>query len=326
MNFQSFLSFLTSLLLLTTSLNPQLLAATKISQASGNWSNVGVWGGAVPAADDDIIISSGTTVHVDIDFTVSMTFRNLSIEKGGSLVVGLNDVKLRIKGNIKNDGTINFWQSSTYQADIWLYGNTEWSGTGIWNLSNINVQGNSLEPASGLTLTLNGSLTAYNGSSFNKLNRYPNITIIIRGTLNTMIPSYPDFYYGHLIIDKIFEGIERPVEFSPSTSLNAIKLSGDLILVSSTDRLVVTSNNTLTIHGKVTGAGSISGSTTSSLIIDNIDEAAINPLRIRSGTSFKEFIINRRAGVSLATSSGASPPWPARSRQPHPRTYMLVYI
>lgn len=290
----------TSILLLFVSFNQQLLSATKTSQASGNWSNVGTWGGIIPAANDDIIISSGTTVYINILFTTSMVFNSVVVKQGGSLVLGVNDAKLRIKGNINNDGIINLWQSANYQADIWLYGNSWWSGTGTWNLSNINVQSYSLEPANAMTLTLNGSLTAYEGSSFNKVNKYLDVTLHIKGILNTMISSYPDFYYGNLVIDKLIDIVDRPVEFSPSTSSNRIQLLGDITLVKPTDRLVITSNNTLTIHGNVTGAGSISGSTTSSLVIDNIHAAPINPLRIRSGTSFKELIINRRAGVSLS--------------------------
>src|SRR5687768_2467161 len=118
MFFQIRLILTTFFLLLLISLNLQLLAATKISLVSGNWSNVAVWGGSVPAANDDIIISSGTTVYVNILFTTSMVFNNVVVNQGGSLVVGVNDAKLRIKGNIINDGIINLWQSSTYQADV----------------------------------------------------------------------------------------------------------------------------------------------------------------------------------------------------------------
>jgi hypothetical protein len=297
MNFRIRLILSTSFLLLLFSLNlQQLLAAVKVSQASGNWSNGGTWGGSVPVDNDDIVISSGTTVSINTSLLASMSFGNVTVEKGGSLVVGLNDVKLRIKGNIRNDGIINLWQSSTYQADIWMYGNSIWSGTGSWNLSNINVQGNSLEPSEGLTLTLNGSLTAYEGSSFNKLNKYANIRINIQGTLNSMISSYPDFYYGILVISKT----TGTVSFSPSTSSNMINLLGDLTLANVNDRLIVEAFNTLTLLGNVTGPGLIQGSATSSLVVDNLNAAAINPLRIVAGTHFRDFIINRPAGVALA--------------------------
>jgi hypothetical protein len=274
-----------------------LSAATRVSQASGSWNSAATWGGTVPVANDDIVISTGTIVSLNSSLPSSSSFGNVIINEGGTLVVGVNGVTFRIKGSLSNDGVINFWQSATFQADIMLYGNSIWSGSGSWNLSTINVQNNSLEVADGMSLTINTSFTAYAGASFNKLNRHLNTTLYIKGTINSMISSFPDFYYGHLVISKT----AGTVSFSPSNSSNVINLSGDLTLVNPTDRLIVEANNTLSLQGRATGAGVISGSTTSSLIVDNIEAPAINPLRILSGTSFKELIVNRRAGVTLSS-------------------------
>ena len=273
------------------------VAATRVSQANGNWNNAATWGGVLPVANDDIIISAGTIVYLNASLPDNSSFNSLVINEGGSLVVGSNGVMLRLKGSLVNNGLLDLWKSPIYQADLWLYGGADWSGSGSWNLSDVNFQSFSVDLSAGLTITINGSITAYAGSSFNKNHQYRDITLNIRGELNSMIPSSSDFYYGNLVINKT----ANTVSFSPSTSPNLINLLGDLTVVSSTDRLIVTINNTLSIKAGVTGAGVISGSTTSSLVIDNPDEPAINPLRILSGTFFKEFIVNRKAGVTLVS-------------------------
>ena len=294
MNFKVYLISIFLLFLILIILQP-LTAATRLSQQNGNWNNIATWGGILPVANDDIIISSGTTVYLNTSLPANSSFNSLVIEEGGSLIVGSDGVMLRLKGKLVNNGVLDLWNSINYQADIWLYGPATWSGEGRWNLSDINVQANSLDLAAGLTLTLNGSITAFAGSSFNKVNRYLDITLNIKGELNTSIPGLSDFYYGNIIIDKT----SNTASFSPSTAANIINLLGNLTLVKPTDRLVVTANNTLRLQGGVAGDGVISGSTTGSLVVDNLNAPAINPLRILAGTSFRDFIVNRSEGVVL---------------------------
>ena len=118
------------------------LAATRISQQSGDWSSSATWGGVIPAANDDIIVSAGTIVRLNTSLSSSLSYHNLDIESGGSLIVGIDKVTLRLAGNLRNNGILNLWQSSTLQGDIVLYANSFWSGNGTWNLSTINVQSN----------------------------------------------------------------------------------------------------------------------------------------------------------------------------------------
>ncbi len=287
----STLSFLSSVLIFQPA-----YAAVKISQASGNWSNIATWGGsAVPGNNDEVIISSGTVVNLNTALPVSSALLSLAIESGASLVVSVNTSTLRVRNSIVNNGVLNLWVSQNLQADIILYNNSIWSGTGIWNLSTVNIQNFALEVPAGMTLGLNGSLTATAGGSFNKLNKYPNITLNLTGSANSTIASAAgDFFYAHVVVNKT----SGTLSFSPSLTENQISLSGDITLVNANDQLVINDNNILAISGSVTGLGSISaGGITASLIISNVTGAQINPLRVASGIALKKFTLNRTAGV-----------------------------
>lgn len=275
----------------------QLDAAIKISQISGNWTNTATWGGAgMPVNNEEVIIAAGTTVNLNYAFPINTSILALTIQPGGMLIVTANTSTFRIQNDIINNGVLNLWQSNALQADLILYGNSSWSGSGTWNISSINVQNYGLELKSGLTLNVNGTIyTGLNGS-FNKLNKHPDITLNFAGTVNSNLPaSSTDFFYGHLSVNKT----SGTVSFLPSLVSNLINMSGNLSLVNTNDKLLINDLNTLTINGSVTGLGYISGGgNTGSLIIDNVLATQINPLRIATGT-IKDLAINRTAGVVL---------------------------
>jgi hypothetical protein len=299
MNFRIRLLFSTSFLLLLFSLNLQnVLAAVKTSQANGNWSNVGSWGSSVPADNDDVIISSGTIINLNAALPTTSSLRSLTIQTGATLVVTVNGSTLRIKGDIINDGVLNLWQSSSLQASVILYAMSFWSGSGQWNLSSINVQGNGLELSAGLGLVINGDLSSDAGGSFNQVNKHQDISLTFQGSANSSLPSKStNFYYGDLIVNKS----SGALSFLASTTGNKINFYGNLVLVDSTDRINIGSFNTLLIHNSVSGNGEISGGFTSSLVIDDKNKSMINPLKMLSGTSLKDFVVNRAAGVVLST-------------------------
>ena len=274
-------------------------AATIRTQANGNWSNINTWvGGVLPANNDDIIILAGTIVNLNFSLPSTSSFLSLTIQSGATLIVTVNSSTFRIKGNLINNGVLNLWQANNLQADVTLYGNSEWSGNGTWNLSGINIQGNALELFSGLNLTVNGSISASPGGRFNKVNQYMDINLNFMGTANSTLPALAsDFYYGNITVNKI----SGTVSFLPSISNNNINFSGNLNLINANDRLIINDYNTLTIRGAVNGLGEIAGGgNTSSLIIDNVLAPQINPLRVSSGISLKNFVVNRAAGVVLA--------------------------
>ncbi|WP_036678254.1 T9SS type A sorting domain-containing protein [Daejeonella oryzae] len=275
-------------------------ALTISSQASGNWSNANTWaGGVMPANNDDVIISTGNTVNLNFSLPSTSSFLSLTIQPGAALIVTVNSSTLRIKGNLMNNGILNLWQANNLQADIILYDNSVWSGNGFWNLSGLNIQGNSIEFSSGLILNVNGSISAGANGSFNKLNKHSTISLVFNGTANSTIPSLAaNFYYGNITVNKVSGNLS----FLPSASDNDLNFSGDLDLVNTNDRLIINDFNTLKIHKSVSGSGEISGGgITSSIVIDNVTATAINPLRVSSGVSFKNFIVNRSAGVVLAS-------------------------
>jgi hypothetical protein len=296
MNFQARLILLTAFILLLTFFNLHLQAAIKVSQINGNWSNPASWGTAPPAHNDDVIISSGTIINLNTSLPGSSSLQSLTIQPGGLLIVTVNGSTLRLHGNLINDGTINLWQTNSLQADIVLYGDSYWSGFGEWSLSTINVQESGLEISPGLLLTINGNVNSAAGGSFNKINHQENITMNLRGTANSSLASSgTDFFYGNVDIRKD----SASVSFAPSASANQIQLAGNLNITGTNDRLNIGDNNTLIIQALVTGSGLIAGGNTCSLVIDNITAPAVNPLRILSGTTFQNFVVNRASGVVL---------------------------
>ena len=274
-------------------------AATIRSQANGNWSNINTWvGGVLPANNDDVIILTGTIVNLNFSLPSTSAFLSLTIQPGATLIVTVNSSTFRVKGNLINNGVLNLWQANNLQADLTLYGNSTWSGNGTWNLSGVNLQGNVLELSSGMSLTVNGTISASPGGNFNKVNQYTDINLNFMGTANSTLPALAsDFYYGNITVNKI----SGTVSFLPSISNNNINFSGNLNLINANDRLIINDYNTLTIRGAVNGLGEIAGGgNTSSLIIDNVLAPQINPLRVSSGISLKNFVVNRAAGVVLA--------------------------
>lgn len=76
-------------------------AATKVTAADGLWSSTATWGGTLPAAADDIVITHAVTA------TTNLTMNNLDITTTGTLSV--NPVTVQVKGNftLHPGGTFN---------------------------------------------------------------------------------------------------------------------------------------------------------------------------------------------------------------------------
>lgn len=140
-------------------------AATCQSTGSGNWSAAGTWTSAgncnhVPATGDTVTILNTHTVTLD---TNSNPLASLTVNAGGTLTTaGSSGADLYLSGNLVNNGTINM-QASSGTNTIYLTGSnliSTFSGTGIWLLDNLDLNGNGgnkCTGASGCKVELSGS-------------------------------------------------------------------------------------------------------------------------------------------------------------------------
>ena len=94
--------------------------ATRTASVSGNWSNTATWGGAaVPTSSDDVVISNGITVTMDVNsgYCNNLTLNNnayLTWSGSGTLNVAANFTNNGWPGQFSpGNGTVNFTGSSS---------------------------------------------------------------------------------------------------------------------------------------------------------------------------------------------------------------------
>jgi len=117
-------------------------AAACNSKGTGNWNTAGTWScGHVPAAGDSVTILNGHTITLN---TNSNVLASLTVNAGGTFTTsGTSGSDLYLGGNLVNNGTINM-QASTSTNTIYLVGaniTSTFSGTGIWLLDNLDLNG-----------------------------------------------------------------------------------------------------------------------------------------------------------------------------------------
>lgn len=188
-----------------------LPGTNKISNQSGNWSNAAIWTpNGVPVAGDNVTISNGHVVAINTtgqcnNLTIgttgaatlrfeTTTIRTLTVNKdlivNNGSVFNVNPISsvthvLNVKGNITNNGTIDFASNASGQCNLFLTqaGNTSISGTGITNnykLISVDLGGtanNVLDISSSNFSAVNGFLTLTSGtvkfSTVNAINVVP---------------------------------------------------------------------------------------------------------------------------------------------------------
>ncbi|MEI6822398.1 MAG: HYR domain-containing protein, partial [Bacteroidota bacterium] len=122
---------------------------TKTSVANGNWNSTATWGGAVPAASDNVVIAAGTTVEISIAITQTgsvtiinggtlssstasvsaVTLGSLTIDNGGSFI---DKRPLTVSGSTLINGGVNFGGTSTsIGPNVTFLGDVTING--IWN-------------------------------------------------------------------------------------------------------------------------------------------------------------------------------------------------
>ncbi|MBI1224065.1 MAG: T9SS type A sorting domain-containing protein [Bacteroidetes bacterium] len=132
-----------------------ILAATKTTAASGNWSSTTTWGGTLPVAGDDIIVGNGHTLTVDGNYTCnSLSFTAPTSGTGAGTLTVNSSQTLTITTGLYAPGT---------GISIKVTGNYLVSGAGTINCSTLDV-GNSASPSgSGNTvITLSSTISNLN--------------------------------------------------------------------------------------------------------------------------------------------------------------------
>jgi hypothetical protein len=289
----------TGLMLFAMAVTSVGYSATYTATTSGNFSSSATWsGGIVPPSSvllDNIIISSGVTVHLDSDLSIDGLTSQLDVE--GTLNT-TNNSNLTINlGTLTGDGTIvlntiNINGGSTYNFTGSLTANTLNAATGFSSSANIKVKNTT-------NLTA-GTLSIVSGGKFDT---DANGVIVINGGLLSLgtggslglTGNYNVSYQGGSSSsgDELTGTGLRDVTVDVG-SLGTVTLNSDLTIggtLTLTSGTLALSGNDLIINGTVatSGNGSIS-STSSSDIKINSTNGTIGTLML-SGSS-DDFTVN----------------------------------
>ncbi len=100
---------------------------------SNLWSNAGNWSsGAVPGADDDVLITAdpANQPHIDLTPENPATCRNLTVDAGAEVVVEPGRA-LTVSGNVTNNGSMTLESDATGNGTVITLGTVGGSGTFI---------------------------------------------------------------------------------------------------------------------------------------------------------------------------------------------------
>ena len=155
------ISFLITVFLLINQFSIQ--AANKVTVASGNWNNTAVWGGAVPLAGDNITISAGHLVTVNVN--------------PPSVV------------NVTINGTLSFDATGTGRV-ITITGTLTLSVNGVLNCVTPGTATVHTLNYNGTALTNNGTINMVNGSNVCNVIVGGSVAQIINGSGNTSFNKF----------------------------------------------------------------------------------------------------------------------------------------
>ena len=274
-------------------------AATVTSTSTGgNWNDGTTWvGGVVPRSTDDVVIAANAVVLMDAANT-STGILSLTVSTGSTLQTGTtaaNNIRFNIKGNIVNNGTINFWLSSTQGVGLTLTGNSTWSGTGNWNLAQLFVGNFALEFGSDVSVSINRSITVGSGS-LNAVNKRSSFTFTLSGPENITLASLSTtMFYGNMIVDKTNSSYAAFQVTGTTTGYNSVNVLGN-ITVNYGNELKVGNYNLFDIKNNLSGSGKITGSTSSDI---QISGSGNNILFNSGGSGFRNFTVTRPNGATI---------------------------
>lgn len=263
----------------------------------GNWNDGTTWvGGIVPRSTDDVVIAANATVIMDVANT-SSGILSLTVSSGSILQTGstAGNIRFYIKGNIVNNGTINFWLNSSQGSGLTLTGNSTWSGTGSWNLAQIFIGNFALEFGSDISASINRTISVGTGS-LNAANKRNGFTFTFSGPENiTLASSSANIFYGNIIVDKSSSAYVQFQSIGTATSYNNINILGN-IAVNYGNELKVGNYNLLDIKNNLSGSGKITGSTSSDIQISGSGNAI---LFNSGGSGFRNFTVTRPNGATI---------------------------
>ncbi len=274
-------------------------AATITSTISGgNWNDGTTWaGGIVPRSTDDVVIAANATVLMDAANTSSGVL-SLTVSTGSTLQMGpsaVNNIRFYIRGNIVNNGNINFWLSSTQGVGLALTGNSTWSGSGTWNLAQLFVGNFALEFSADISININRSITVGSGS-LNLANKRSTYTFILSGSENiTLASANAVMFYGNITVDKTSSSYGIFAISGTTTAYNTLNILGNITVIYGNE-LKVANYNLLDIRNNLTGSGKITGGNNSDIQISGAGNAI---LFNSGGSGFRNFTLSRPNGATI---------------------------
>lgn len=202
-----------------------------------NWGTAATWScGSVPANGDNVVIPSGATVILNVN---TNRVNDLTVNAGGTLR-GDNTNKVLTMNDgggfdITNSGTIDFGAGNL--ATMFLREDSQWQGNaGTWNLSVIDLDGNTLTFAAGASMTLNMSGAAAPIINAGDIISLSTLTWNFAGTVAQTLPNDTNVSYGNITISNT-TGVTLGV------SLNATRILGNLTVAPN----AILNNNALAI-------------------------------------------------------------------------------
>ncbi|HEX6829360.1 MAG TPA: hypothetical protein VF104_10320, partial [Burkholderiales bacterium] len=219
-------------------------AAARYAVNSGNWTSTTVWaqascagasGQSVPGNSDDVTVCSGKTVTVN---TTTNTVGSLVIQASAVLQGNGAGAILNIGRDggidVTNNGTINF--SGATAATISLTRASQWSGSGVWNLYDINISNRTLSFTAGsiITLNLSAAIPIVNAPGSGAITDPPapaQVTWNFNGSVAQTLPNRTQVQYG---VIRINNSSATGVTLGVGLSSAAGNLDGSVLIQSGT--------------------------------------------------------------------------------------------
>lgn len=288
----------TLLVLLT---NGNIFAATISSTATGgNWNTGSTWvGGIVPKVSDDVVITTSSTVNLDID---TKYIASLTVQNGGSLITSINNSELNLTGPLINDGLLKLYVSAGITGKLFLRGNSNWSGNGDWELSQLSLTTFALEFDQPLVISFHETITGTAGAaSLNMQNNRTDITFnfISAGQSYTIPCEQSRIFYGNIHLDMGGATLSFYSYGSNPLQMNVINLEGDLYLENNSF-LDVNTCNILPISHDLGGTGQFKGGNTSDIAISG--NGTTPTFYMFPGSHFQNLTVSRPEGLILGNS------------------------
>ncbi|MCF8366018.1 MAG: G8 domain-containing protein, partial [Bacteroidales bacterium] len=161
-----------------------MYAAVRTSVQSGNYSDAATWGGVAPAPNDDIVISTGHTVTLDVIATV----KNVTIEVGAILDNSTFDLLGTTSSGLTSNYTNNGTHNGTGKFILSTQGRTFLDGSGNTNCI-IRMLSYGMEITNTCNLTINNNIEQGAGFESPTILDAPQIggMLTINGNITTIL-------------------------------------------------------------------------------------------------------------------------------------------